>query len=55
MKEKILRQMIDYCLFNQKLSEFAKRNHRAILGLKKKEIIALWYIAKEQARGLMCL
>jgi len=55
MKEKILRQMIDYCLFNQKLSDFVKRHYRALTGLKKKEIIALWYYAKQEARGLMCL
>ena len=55
MKEKILNKMIDYCLFNQKLSDFAKKYYRALIGLKKKEIVALWYMAKEQARGLMCL
>ena len=55
MKEKILRKMIDYCLFNQRLGEFVKRYHRALIGLKKKEVVALWYIAKERARGLMSL
>lgn len=55
MKEKILRKMIDYCLFNQRLTDFVKRYYRALIGLKKKEIIALWYYAQQQARELMCL
>lgn len=57
MKEKIFNKMIDYCLLDWKLKDFVKKYHRALieLKLKKQEIFALWFYAKQEARELISL